>query len=120
MNKLLITLLILPALTLCCLFTACETGGDDPGDPTPIDGEAVLRVTNVSDYDSTVYFDGDYIGNVDDDSSRNWNVPTGVHRITIDNADLDNTDGASDDYNFVAGRTTVVVIDWDWDDGDLF
>ncbi|NCC52727.1 MAG: hypothetical protein EOM20_16120 [Spartobacteria bacterium] len=117
---------LLTVIATATMLTACESdsssgGGDDPdSSAAEISGDAALKVINESDYDSTVYFDGVYIGMVDSDSYYQWDVPTGTHEIKIDNAELDNSDAARLSVNFQSGMISPVTINWEEDDNNSF
>ncbi|MBU8892144.1 MAG: hypothetical protein KOO66_05160 [Bacteroidales bacterium] len=49
-----------------------------------ISGDSGLIVVNDLSVDADIYFDGDYIGDVDDDDSREWSVPSGNHTVKAD------------------------------------
>jgi hypothetical protein len=91
--------------------SGCESGGDDPGGETSITGNSTLRVTNTSNYETTTYFDGDYIGSVAKDSSRSWRVPSGTHTVRFDNADV-TADPISGTYTFQSGGTWTITVTW--------
>jgi hypothetical protein len=93
------------------LMAGCE-GGDSGGDETAISGSSQLRVINDSDYSTTTYFDGDYIGEVGKNSSRTWNVPTGSHTVRFDNADV-SADAITRTYSFQSGREWIVTVTWE-------
>ena len=98
------------------MMTACE--GDDEGDdpdaaPVSITGDAQFTAQNLSGDASTVYFDDEYIGTVGARESRTWDVPSGSHKIRIDNAEKDNSDDWKQTIDFQAGQNYVLQFDWD-------
>ena len=97
---------------ICC---SCEGKGDsgDAGGEKAITGDSTLEVINRSSDETTLYFDGDYIGNVRGDATRSWSVPSGEHRIETDNAEKDNSDGIDRSFSFSPGRVTSIWVDWD-------
>ena len=98
--------------SLCCAaavgLTSC--GGDDPGSAEWITGDSALTVENPLWDDHTVYFDGQYIGKVDRESTRTWEVPSGVHEIRVDNAER-RTDDYRGSYYFEPARATLLRIE---------
>jgi len=99
---------------LCCavavigLLTSCDEG-DKPGAPVWITGDSALTVENPLGDDYTVYFDGKYIGSVDSNSTRTWEVPSGAHSVQVDNEDRD-TDDYRGSYYFEPARATLLEI----------
>jgi hypothetical protein len=99
---------------LCLSIAGCEgiSQGDDPDrDPVSITGDSELVVENHSGDDATVYFDGQYIGKVSDDSSKTWAVPSGVHNVVIDNAERDFTETQERSTNLSPGSQWVISFD---------
>jgi hypothetical protein len=62
------------------LFSSCE----EEEEPFQITGNSGLRVKNQSSVEAKIYFDGDFIGKVQEDKSRDWNVPVGSHKVKAD------------------------------------
>lgn len=62
-------------LFTCFLFSACEK------EETPISGDSALKIINNCTYSVNIYFDDDFIGEVDEDANRTWSVPTGEHEV---------------------------------------
>jgi len=74
LRKLLLILIIFP-FSFSFLITSCEE------DETEISGDSSLLVKNELSVSADIYFDGDFIGDVDDESSRTWSVPSGTHTV---------------------------------------
>lgn len=88
----------------------CDGGGDEGGDERALSGDSGLKIQNVSSDDMTVYFDGGYIGNVPSHGERTWSVPSGSHRVEIDNAEHDLSERWSETLEFAAGSTVELVM----------
>jgi len=113
-NSILKIFVFIVAVLIGNLFISCSSGGDDPDEPPmEITGESALRVINNSEWDSTVYFDGGYIGIAEAESHRDWDVPVGPHTIRVDNAEKDFTEAYSETIDFIEGMITVVTINWE-------
>jgi hypothetical protein len=61
--------------SLVIIITSCEE------DEMEITGDSGLLVVNELTIDAEIYFDGDFIGDVDDEDSREWSVPSGTHTV---------------------------------------
>lgn len=103
------------ALIAVLLMPACESGGGDSpdSDEAAITGNAAMLLINDSSDESTIYFDGLYIGNVEGDGSREWSVPSGSHVVRIDNAERDNSDAVEQSFSFRDGYVTTIHFDWE-------
>ena len=104
------------ALAMMLITSACESGGggDSPdSEAASITGDAGMLMINNSSDETTVYFDGVYIGNVSGDGSRQWDVPAGSHVVRIDNAERDNSDDVEQRFSFRSGYTTTIHFDWE-------
>ncbi len=62
-------------LSLAITFTSCEE------DEVEISGDSGLLVENQLSVDAEIYFDGDFIGDVDGEDTREWSVPSGSHTV---------------------------------------
>ena len=97
-----------------CLLSACQ--GDDPDqEEVALTGDSTLLANNISSFDSTVYFNGQFLGVVGGDTSRSWTVPAGNHQVRVDNAERDNSEDLSQNYTFTSGQTTSITVDWEFD-----
>ncbi len=102
MKKLKNIVLILTGLLITgMLFTACEK------EETPISGASALKVVNNCSYDVDIYFDNDFIGEVEEDASRTWSVPTGEHEVRASSYIGGVT---TKNPTFVAGQTIVMTL----------
>ena len=102
------------AALISTFFISCSSGGDEPDEPPmEITGDSVFRVINTSEWDSTVYFDGSYIGTVDAETQRDWDVPVGSHTVRVDNAEKDFTEAFSETIEFNEGMITILTVDWE-------
>ena len=82
-------------------FTACEK------EETPISGPSSLKVVNNCTYDVDIYFDNDFIGEVEEDASRTWSVPTGEHEVRASSY----IGGVvTENPTFVAGQTIIMTL----------
>ena len=72
------TLLIFSFLSLAITLTACKE------EEISISGDSSLFVKNELSVDAEIYFEGDFIGEVKNDDSRRWSVPSGNHTIKAD------------------------------------
>ncbi len=109
---------VLAAATVSLMVSGCEGGGggDSPdSESAAISGNSGMLLINESSDESTVYFDGVYIGNVEGDGSRQWSVPSGSHVVRIDNAEQDNSEASEDTFSFKAGYVTTIHFDWEED-----
>ena len=68
-------IMALSILSLVITLTSCEE------DEIEISGDSGLLVENQLTVDAEIYFDGDYIGDVDGEDSREWSVPSGNHTV---------------------------------------
>jgi hypothetical protein len=104
-------LVLLVAASLAVVLTGCEGQGDTPGEEVPITGDSTLTV-HVSDYDTTVYFDGQYIGTVQEDATRSWQVPSGTHELHFDNAEINNSEAHEATVTLVSGQELSYSVWW--------
>jgi len=97
-------------MTVLCLgiVASCLSGceGDDKGEPVAITGDSTLVVNNDSNDDYSMYFDGQYIGDVRDGKEGRWSVPSGTHKITA----KDSGDDLEGTFIFYPGKVTEVKI----------
>ncbi len=79
------------ALTMAACAVLLVSCGDDNNDPAPaeINGPAILRVSNETRFVQEVTFDGSYIGDVAGETSRDWQVPAGIHTVNIHDTDAE-------------------------------
>ena len=84
-----------------CLASGCKK------DEKEISGDSGLLVQNTTGFDYDIFFDGDFIGEVEGEKSRSWSVPSGSHCV-----DLESTTGKDFDEvcNFPSGQTVVIKI----------
>jgi len=107
------SLVLTIAIAMSLLFiVSCSDSGDDPGQSVEISGDSALRIDNGSEWDATVYFDGDYIGSVNAHSIRDWDVPVGTHTVMVDNAEEDNSEEFEETAYFEKGMINIMHIDW--------
>ena len=71
-------IMIFSFLSLAITLTSCEE------EEIEISGDSALLVKNEISISADIYFDGDYIGDVDGDDSRRWSVPSGNHTVKAD------------------------------------
>lgn len=98
------------------MLAGCEGGGggDSPdSESAAISGNSGMLLINDSSDESTIYFDGVYIGNVEGDGSRQWSVPSGRHVLRVDNAERDNSEAFEDTFSFTDGYVTTIHFDWE-------
>lgn len=62
-------------LSFTIILTSCEE------DEMDISGDSGLLVVNELSVDAEIYFDGDFIGDVDGEDTREWDVPSGNHTV---------------------------------------
>lgn len=72
-------ILAFSVLALTFVFSSC-----DEEDEIEISGDSGLIVQNDTKVDAEIYFDDDFIGEVDDGESREWSVPSGTHTVKAD------------------------------------
>lgn len=102
MKKLSVFLSLFAGLLIAALLlTACEK------EETPISGPSSLKVVNNCTYDVSIYFDNDFIGEVEKDASRTWSVPTGTHEVRASSYIGGVT---TENPTFVAGQTIVMTL----------
>ncbi len=105
------------AVIVSSILAGCEGGGGSGDSPdsesAAISGNSGMLLINDSSDESTIYFDGVYIGNVEGDGSRQWSVPSGRHVLRVDNAERDNSDAFEDAFSFTAGYVTTIHFDWE-------
>jgi hypothetical protein len=84
-----------------CISSGCKKEEEE------ISGDSGLLVQNETGFDYDIYFDGDFIGEVEGTESRSWSVPSGNHCV-----DLESTTGKDFDEvcNFPSGQTVVIKI----------
>jgi len=84
-----------------CISSSCKKEEEE------ISGDSGLLVQNETGFDYDIYFDGDFIGEVEGDESRSWSVPSGNHCV-----DLESTTGKDFDEvcDFPSGQTVVIKI----------
>lgn len=83
------------------LLTSCEK------EETPITGPSTLKVVNNCTYDVDIYFDDDFIGEVEEDASRTWSVPIGTHEVRASSYIGGVT---TKNPTFVAGQTIIMTL----------
>ncbi len=106
-------LIIIVSVAMALFFVSCSDSGDDPDQPAKeMSGDSALRVDNSSEWDATVYFDGDYIGTVGSHSTRDWDVPVGSHTVTVDNAEEDNSEEVVRTVDFDEFTIYILTVDW--------
>lgn len=102
MKKLSVLLSLFAGLLIVAqLLMACEK------EETPISGPSSLKVVNNCTYDVNIYFDNDFIGEVEEDASRTWSVPIGTHEIRASSYVGGVT---TENPTFVAGQTIVITL----------
>lgn len=93
--------LLIGVLFTGLLFTMCEK------EETPISGDSALRIINNCTYSVSIYFDDDFIGEVDEDATRTWSVPTGEHEVRASSY----IGGvATKNPTFYSGQTVVITL----------
>ena len=93
--------LIAGLLITALLLTACEK------EETPISGPSSLKVVNNCTYGVSIYFDDDFIGEVEEDASRTWSVPTGTHEVRASSYIGGVT---TKNPTFIAGQTIIMTL----------
>lgn len=88
-------------LSFAFLLSSCEK------DEMEISGDSGLRVENECSVDAEIYFDGDYIGDVESEKTRNWEVPSGTHKVK---ADCSYKGEVEKSYNFPAGNIVLFTL----------
>lgn len=95
-----------------CNTSDGEDKDDTPGDPVAISGGSVLRVT-VEDYITNIYFDGNYLGTVENGHTQDYSVPAGEHVVKFTNAEKDNQEPDSVKITFMDGYIHTVTVKWE-------
>jgi len=105
MKNLRMLIAIIMSLSLMVLTVGCPDN-DDNLTEYQIAGDSNLKVINDSFKTIKVYFDNNYIGDVNSDSYRIWNVPTGSHTIKVT---AENVEDVKETYYFEAGVTKEII-----------
>ena len=95
------TFLGLLMLSISILFAGCEK-------PVEISGDSSMKVINDCTYSVKIYFDDAYIGYIGSEDEKTWSVPSGNHNIK---ATCSFANDYEDDFNFIAGMTTVIRLE---------
>jgi len=99
-----IVLVLNGVLIASMLLTTCVSCEKEE---TPISGPSSLKVVNNCTYDVDIYFDNDFIGEVEEDASRTWSVPTGEHEVRASSY----IGGVvTENPTFVAGQTIIMTL----------
>ena len=98
------------ALMIAAMSVFISGCSDDEGDETSITGDSNLRVVNQMGQTIEVKFDGDFIGEVADDSNRSWSVPSGSHEVTVETKDPLIPQTNTRTYTFVRSGTTQITV----------
>ena len=106
----------LPALAAVALLGAAAAGCRSEAVKVElreqaITGSAGLRVVNGSDLVTRVFFDGAYIGEVDRDTTRQWNVPAGAHVVKMNTAGV-KANPLITTYEFTGGQIWALTVTW--------
>jgi hypothetical protein len=88
-------------LLTALLLTACEK------EEIPITGPSSLKVVNNCTFDVSIYFDNDFIGEVEDDATRTWSVPIGTHEVRASSYIGGVT---TENPTFVAGQMIIITL----------
>ncbi len=100
MKNLIKILTIFASILLIGILAGCEKKEKD------ISGDSSLKIINKCSFSISIYFDDDFIGKVDNNSSRTWSVPTGKHEVRASGSGKSVTKRPT----FYAGRTIVMTI----------
>ncbi len=60
-----------------CISSGCKK------EETELSGDSGMMVKNETGFDYDVYFDSDFVGEVEGTSSRSWSVPSGTHNVEL-------------------------------------
>ncbi|NQU85546.1 MAG: hypothetical protein HQ541_07280 [Mariniphaga sp.] len=90
-------ILIIAIISMC----SCEVIED-------ITGDSGLRIVNDCDDEIRVYFDDDYIGQVDAESSKTWDVPSGQHKIK---ATAPFSTPYEETHSFISGEIVIIELE---------
>jgi hypothetical protein len=88
------------------LAAGCEEHEDFDHDPPPGLGSLVIDNWVADDLD--VFLDGEYAGEVDDNSDRIFDLAPGVYRLVLSDDDGDRS--FRDDVDVLEGRLTVLTV----------
>ena len=118
------SVVVLGMMLVSAMGVGCDSGGGEdkdnkPGAPVTISGESTLRVI-VSDDITNVYFDGDYLGTVAPGETRDYDVPTGTHKVKFTNAEKDNQKPGSLTIDFMKDTIHPVTVRWKKEDNSIF
>lgn len=109
----------LAALCAALWLTGCDDATDDNDfDHVPPVGKGAMIVDNLSPTDINVYVDGGFVGQVDDDDDRPFDLKPGVHRVVLDEEDGGRRWSA--DLDILEGRLTLLRVTLDVSDQDDF
>lgn len=87
-------------LSSLLIFNSCEE------DEVEISGDSELLVVNESPKEYGIYFDSEFLGDVDAGKTRSWSVPSGEHTLKCKCRGLGND--LSDTYYF--GRDETIIL----------
>lgn len=63
-----------------CLSTSCKK------EETELSGDSGMMVKNETGFTYEIYFDSDFVGEVEGTSSRSWSVPSGNHVVKLNSS----------------------------------
>lgn len=96
-----ITFLFTLILMAGLIFTSCEK------EEKAISGDSALKVINNCTYDVDIYFDDDFIGEVAEEATRTWSVPSGTHEVRASSYIGGVT---TENPTFIAGQTIIMTL----------
>lgn len=91
-------------LFMFLIFFACN--GDDLK-LVQISGDSVLKIINDISSSVNIFFDDQFIGDIDSEESRIWDAPSGNHTIKATSL---GSEAYSDSFNFVDGDTIELTL----------